>query len=114
MTRFGNVARRFGTATALVAAASFGYAAPAVAAPAAAAAAAQPSGCEARTYDFLYRVVAYCSSGTGEYRAYARCDRRFAPDYNRYGPWTRPGPSGVSKAQCDQGDRPFNGTYQTR
>jgi hypothetical protein len=106
-------AKLVGGAAALVTATMFGAATPATAAPTAAAAAAQPSACQVRVYEMQYRVVAFCDAGTGRYRAKTRCDKSFAPDYNRYGPWRPAGGPEVSKAQCNDGDEPFNAGYQT-
>lgn len=114
MTRFPTAARRIGVAAALATAATFGAVTSAMAAPNGPAAAAQPSDCEVRTYTLQYRVIAFCNEGTGQYRATTRCDQSWASDYNRYGPWRPAGGGDVSRAQCDSGDRPFNGSYQTR
>ncbi|HEX6359913.1 hypothetical protein [Actinophytocola sp.] len=99
--------------TALFAAAAFagGTTATAVAAPTGPTVVAAPSNCTVST---LYSSVsAYCANGTGEYRAYTRCDATLWPDYNRYGPWTRAG-SGPSTAYCEDIDRAFNYGVQVR
>lgn len=47
-----------------------------------------------------------CSSGTGTYRAYVRCDVNNFPDYDRYGSWVSIG--ATSTATCNSSDRAFN------
>jgi hypothetical protein len=76
------------------------------------AAQASPSNCSSDTYD-IYTVGAYCSSGSGEFRAYTRCNATLWPDYNRYGAWTRVG-AGASIASCDRIDPAFNYGVQVR
>ena len=76
------------------------------------AAQASPSNCSVKNI-YIYDVTARCTSGSGEYRAYTRCDATLWPDYNRYGPWTRVG-SGSSTASCDSIDRAFNYGVQVR
>lgn len=58
---------------------------------------------------------AWCTGGTGQFRAYTRCDRPFGLDYNRYGPWINTGPSApTSNALCDSGHRAFDYGYSVR
>ena len=106
--------RRIGM-TALFAAAAFASGTTAahatVAAPTGPAAVTAPSNCGVTAQ--YSSVSAYCANGTGEYRAYTRCDATLAFDYNRYGPWTRAG-SGPSTATCDGIDRAFNYGVQVR
>lgn len=107
-------ARRIGV-TALFAAAAFaGGITPthaAVAAPAGPVTIAAPSNCTVTNRH--PSVTARCTNGSGEYRAYTRCDAALWPDYSRYGPWTRVG-SGQSTASCSGLDRPYDYGVQVR
>jgi hypothetical protein len=110
-----STARRIGVTALFAAAASASgttVAHAAVTAPAGPAAVAAPSNC-AVTTGFSW-VTARCSNGSGEYRAYTRCDATLWPDYNRYGPWTRAGSGGQSTASCDSIDRAYNYGVQVR
>jgi|SRR3954469_3790008 hypothetical protein len=112
-----STARRIGV-TALFAAAALASgttaAHAAVTAPAGSAALASPSNCSV-TVDWTHSTVtARCTSGSGEYRAYTRCNAILWPDYNRYGAWTRVGSGGKSTASCDEPDQPFNYGVQVR
>jgi hypothetical protein len=100
-------ARRLGVTAVLVAAAALGTAGSASAAPGALA---TPSGCNVYADDG--GVIVDCARGTGEFRAYTRCDKNNWPDYDRYGKWKRPG--ALSGAECDRGDRAFNQGFQVR
>lgn len=75
------------------------------------AAQAAPTGCSATAVG--YGSGAYCSGGTGEFRAKTRCDKPWAPDYDRYGAWMGVG-TWSSFAKCDNGHVAFNATWQTR
>jgi hypothetical protein len=77
----------------------------------ASAAHAAPSNCSTR--DFGDEVQATCTSGSGEFRAYTRCNAPLWPDYNRYGSWTRVG-SGTSVAHCSAYDDAYNFGIQVR
>ena len=101
MSRFSTAARRIGVSAVLVAATTLGTATTADA---------TPSGCQVVPSD--QHVTVICTSGSGEYRAYTRCDRNNWPDYNRYGRWV--GLRQISSATCDAGHRAFNQGLQTR
>ena len=45
-----------------------------------------------------YSYSVKCTNGTGEYRAYTKCNASLAFDYTDYGPWVRVGQ--VSTAVC--------------
>jgi hypothetical protein len=106
MRQFRTAARRVGVTAALITIGALTAASPA---------AAQPADCHARLYASSGTVVAYCDEGNGQYRASTRCDKSWAPDYNRYGPWrTAGGTLETSIARCDGSDRAFNAGYQTR
>jgi hypothetical protein len=94
--------------TALFAAAAF-----ASGTTAAHAAVAAPSNCTVATFP-PHSVGAYCANGTGEFRAYTRCNAPLWPDYNRYGPWVPAGSGRDSLATCDAFDTPFNYGVQVR
>ncbi|MGW3961512.1 hypothetical protein ACWED2_16935 [Amycolatopsis sp. NPDC005003] len=99
--------------TALFAAAAFaGGTTAAVATPTGPAAVAAPSNCGVTAGG--YWVTAYCAGGSGEFRAYTRCDEPLWPDYNRYGPWVRAGSGAESTAICSAYDRAFNYGVQVR
>jgi hypothetical protein len=110
-----STARRIGV-TALFAAAALAsgttVADAAVTAPAGSAAVASPSNCAVDTG--FYWVTARCTSGSGEYRTYTRCNATLWPDYNRYGPWRRVGSGAWSTASCDSIDRIYNYGVQVR
>jgi hypothetical protein len=59
---------------------------------------------------------AECWGGLGSFRAKVRCDKSFAPDYDRYGSWiiVQSSQGLRSTATCNSGDSAFNETYQTR
>ncbi|GLY44132.1 hypothetical protein Amsp01_101550 [Amycolatopsis sp. NBRC 101858] len=57
-------------------------------------------------------AAAVCTNGTGEYRAYTRCDSRLSVDYDRYGPWVRVGKTSTAVCNVWSGDRAFNSTVQ--
>ncbi|WP_214405810.1 hypothetical protein [Pseudonocardia lacus] len=101
MEQFLRTARRVGVTAAVVAA---------VALTTAPAASAAPYSCATQVYSFGARST--CSLGDGQLRAYVRCDKNNAPDYNRYGAWVPPGR--WSFADCNSGDRPFNAGAQVR
>jgi hypothetical protein len=52
----------------------------------------------------VYDAAALCTNGTGEYRAYTRCDRQ-GPDYDAYGSWVRVGQTSVAKCNRSPHDR---------
>jgi hypothetical protein len=111
MTRSTTTARRFATTAVLVVAAALGGATAAEAAPAAGTApASTPDDCTVQLYGHGAR--AYCSLGTGKYRAAVRCDKNNGFDYNRHGSWVTAGR--WSFADCNSGDRPFNQHIETQ
>lgn len=57
-----------------------------------------------------YYGHALCRAGSGTYRVILRCDKSFAPDYNRYGPSVAVGR--VSPANCNASDRAYAPTWQ--
>jgi hypothetical protein len=59
---------------------------------------------------------AECYGGLGSFRAKVRCDKSWAPDYDRYGSWVyvTPNRGPRSTATCNSGDSAFNETFQTR
>ena len=70
-----------------------------------------PTGCF-NDYNGLSTGYAYCTGGSGEYRAVTRCDNWPWFDYTRYGQWRRPGTA--SNAVCDSGDQAYNVTREAR
>jgi hypothetical protein len=104
MAGFRTVAGRVGASALLVTTATLGTVATADAAPAA------PTDCRITAYQTGAHVA--CATGSGQFRAYTRCDVSLWPDYNRYGRWV--GVPNFSVALCDEGDRAFNQGFQTR
>ena len=104
--RPSSTTRRIGV-TALFAAAAFTSGT-----TAAHAAVAAPSNCTVAAGS--YWVSAYCANGTGEFRAYTRCNAPLWPDYNRYGPWVPAGSGDTSTASCSAYDAVFNYGVQVR
>jgi hypothetical protein len=102
MTRSATTARRIGATAVLVVAAALGTAT--------AAGASTPDDCTVQLY--AHGARAYCSAGTGQYRAAVRCDKNNALDYNRFGAWVTAGR--WSFADCNSADRPFNQHLETR
>jgi hypothetical protein len=49
----------------------------------------------------------HCSGGTGQFRAVVKCDKPWALDYTRYGPWKSIGQP-ASYAFCDSGHEAYN------
>lgn len=78
----------------------------------ASAAYAVPSGCSSGASGNGY--TAYCSSGTGQYRAYARCYNAAGTSYTtRYGLWRSPGGSS-STATCTSSEDVGGGGIEKR
>jgi hypothetical protein len=98
-------ARRLAVTAVLVVGAALGGAGTAAAAPGGGALlASDPTDCTVQLYGHGAR--AYCSGGTGKYRAAVRCDKNGAKDYNRFGSWVTAGR--WSFADCNSADKPFN------
>ena len=62
----------------------------------------------------VHDAAARCTNGTGEYRAYTRCDASLAFDYDAYGPWVRVGQTSVAKCSHYWGDRAKTAGVQVR
>ena len=85
-----------------------------LAVPLATSANAAPSNCSAgKVTSDAHGYWASCTSGSGQFRAKARCDKSLAPDYDDYSPWTSLVGTAVI-GDCNSGDRAFNVTYQVR
>lgn len=58
---------------------------------------------------------ATCWGGVGTFRAKVRCDKSWAPDYDRYSAWIYVSSTKqTGYAVCNSGDRAFNATFETR
>ncbi|MGW0506663.1 hypothetical protein [Micromonospora sp. NPDC003241] len=79
------------------------------------AAQAAPSGCSgAYNLEYQNTYAVYCSKGTGEYRARARCYRIGSENYTtRYGTWKRPGGT-VSTVFCQSNEEVASGSWELR
>lgn len=111
MTRSSATARRLGTTAVLVVVTALGATTAAEAAPTGGTALARrPTDCTVQSYSTGAR--AYCSSGTGQYRATVECDRNNRLDYTRRGAWVSAGR--WSFATCNSGDRPYNSGIETK
>jgi len=71
-----------------------------------------PTGCSVEPAGGPDGYSSYCSGGTGLFRVRITCDKPWAPDYNRWSPWTTPGTT-TSAVWCDStSHRAYNPTLQ--
>jgi hypothetical protein len=76
---------------------------------------ATPTNCQ-KGYAGSYAGWAWCTGGTGDFRARVNCRHNEQPNtYYRYGPWIRTGPQApTSVADCNSGDLASGVIVQTR